>query len=296
MEALSGKTVTIIGLGLMGGALAMGLRKQDPRWIAAFDIDEEVLEEALKDGVIDWGESTHEGAARQLGQSDLVIFCLYPKRVIEFFENHMADFKENALITDITGVKKGLVDALEDTLRPDLDFIMGHPMAGSEKEGYGGADDRIFKDRNYILLPREGKNKAENLEMMRGIIKKLGFAHIVETTPAIHDQKIAFTSQLCHVIACALIDSDEDEHISDFEGGSFCDLTRIAMINAQMWTELFISNKDALLGEIDKFEKSLKKMRRQIENEDAQGLNENLQSVRGKRVTMEIARINKKLN
>ncbi|MDD2413972.1 MAG: prephenate dehydrogenase [Eubacteriaceae bacterium] len=290
---LKDKTVTIIGLGLMGGALAMGLRKQHPRAIGAFDINEEVLETALKQGVIDWGENSDDGAAAMLSKSDFVIFCLYPGRTVSFFKKHRDDFKQNAILTDITGVKGILVRELLPHMRPDLDFIMGHPMAGSEKEGFGGADDHIFEGRNYILIPRE-TNRPENVAWLRSVIYGLGFANIVDATPEVHDQKIAFTSQLCHVIACALIDSEEDLHISDYEGGSFCDLTRIAMINTEMWPELFISNQEALLEQIEKFEKSMAAMKKMIAESDQAALKQNLTQVRQKRVIIEIDRRNKK--
>ncbi len=292
METLKGKTVSFIGLGLMGGALAMGIRKQGPDKICAFDINEEVLEDALRKAVIDWGVNEPEGIRQILGVSDLVVICLYPQLALDFILEYMEDFKENAVITDITGVKKLLVDQLRGVLREDLDLILGHPMAGSEKEGFGNADDAIFKDRNYILVPQP-ENKPKNLAFIKEIILNLGFVNIVETTAEVHDQKIAFTSQLCHVIASALVDSEEDLHITDYEGGSFGDLTRIAMINAGMWTELFICNKEALVDQIEKFEKSMDTMKKMIQAEDSDGLTEILSNVRKKRITMEVDRQNK---
>lgn len=292
METLKGKTVSFIGLGLMGGALAMGIRKQGPDKICAFDINEEVLEDALRKEVIDWGVSETEGIRQILGVSDLVVICLYPQLALDFILEYMEDFKENVVITDITGVKKLLVDHLRGVLREDLDLILGHPMAGSEKEGFGNADDSIFKNRNYILVPQP-ENKPENLAFIKEIIHNLGFVNIVETTAEVHDQKIAFTSQLCHVIASALVDSEDDLHITDYEGGSFGDLTRIAMINAGMWTELFICNKEALVDQIEKFEKSMDTMKKMIQAEDSQGLTEILSNVRKKRITMEVDRQNK---
>lgn len=292
METLKGKTVSFIGLGLMGGALAMGIRKQNPDKICAFDINEEVLEDALRKKVIDWGVSEPEGIRQILKESDLVVICLYPQLALDFILEYMQDFKQNAVITDITGVKKLLVDHLKGVLREDLDLILGHPMAGSEKEGFGNADDSIFKDRNYILVPQP-ENRPENLAFIREIIRNLGFVNIVETTAEIHDQKIAFTSQLCHVIASALVDSEDDLHITDYEGGSFGDLTRIAMINAGMWTELFICNKEALVDQIEKFENSMDTMKKMIQAEDSVGLTEILSNVRKKRITMEVDRQNK---
>lgn len=292
MNELKNKSVMIIGLGLMGGAIAMGLRKENPDSISAFDIDAEVIQRALDEGVIDWGESTDDAVGQMLHEADLVISCLYPQRTIDFFDAHMEDFKKNALITDITGVKGILVQELIPKLRPDLDFIMGHPMAGSEKEGYGGADEHIFENHNYILVTRKN-NSVENIEFLKKVIYGLGFNNIVETTPELHDQKIAFTSQLCHVIACALIDSEKDLHITDFEGGSFCDLTRIAMINANMWPELFITNKEALLAQIDKFEASMADLRKMIADSDKKDLTERLSNVRKKRIKMEIERKNR---
>lgn len=292
METLKGKTVSFIGLGLMGGALAMGIRKQGPDKICAFDINEEVLEDALRKEVIDWGVSEPEGIRQILRVSDLVVICLYPQLALDFILEYMEDFKKNAVITDITGVKKLLVDHLKGVLREDLDLILGHPMAGSEKEGFGNADDAIFKERNYILVPQP-ENKPENLSFIKEIIRNLGFVNIVETTAEVHDQKIAFTSQLCHVIASALVDSEDDLHITDYEGGSFGDLTRIAMINAGMWTELFICNKEALVDQIEKFEKSMDTMKKMIQAEDSDGLTEILSNVRKKRITMEVDRQNK---
>lgn len=294
METLKGKTVSFIGLGLMGGALAMGVRKQNPQKICAFDINEEVLEDALSKKVIDWGVSEPEGIRQILGQSDLVILCLYPQLALNFILDYMDAFKEKALITDITGVKKPLIQGLRGVLREDLDFIPGHPMAGSEKEGFGNADDSIFKDRNYILVPQPS-NQPDNLALIKNLIYDLGFVNIVETTAEVHDQKIAFTSQLCHVIASALIDSEEDLHITDYEGGSFGDLTRIAMINAGMWSELFICNQEALVEQIEKFEKSLDSMKKMISSSDNAGMTKVLSNVRKKRITMEVDRQNKSL-
>jgi prephenate dehydrogenase len=291
---LKDKNVVMVGLGLMGGALAMALRKESPNWIGAIDTNSEVLEQALDEGVIDQGENDEDGTRRILSEADFVYFCLYPRTTVNFFKTYMKDFKSGAVITDITGVKQILVDEVLPILRDDVDFIMGHPMAGSEKEGFGGANEDIFLGHNYILVPMP-QNQPENIKWLKQVIYSMGFTNIVETTPEGHDKRIGFTSQLCHVIACALIDCKEERHLSDFEGGSFMDLTRIAMINAPMWAELFSVNRDALLSQIDDFEKSMKILRTMIENQDEKGLTERMTLVRKKRVLMEIDRKNRTL-
>lgn len=277
--------VGFIGLGLMGGALAMGLRKQNPKKIWGYDLNPVVIEKALDLGVIDEGVSESEGLQKMLSQCDLVFICLTPMDTLAFLALYMEDFKSGAVVTDIIGVKEVVFKNLGNLLRKDIDYIPGHPMAGSEKEGFGGADDRIFINRNYILTPLPS-NQPKNIEAIKAIINDLGFNHIVETTTEIHDEKIAFTSQLCHVIASALVDCEDDLSITDFEGGSFGDLTRIAMINAPMWTELFLCNQKNLLDQIEKFERSLAALKSMIANEEKQALIERLQSVREKRVAM----------
>lgn len=285
MKKREASIVGFIGLGLMGGALAMGIRKQGPKQIWGYDINASVIEKALEQGVIDKGVSDSPGLQKMLPQCDLIFICLTPMDALAFLALYMEDFKSGAVLTDITGVKEVIFKNLGNLLRKDIDYIPGHPMAGSEKEGFGGADDRIFKNRNYILTPLP-TNQPENIELIKTIITDLGFNHIVETNCEIHDEKIAFTSQLCHVIAAALVDCEDDLSITDFEGGSFGDLTRIAMINAPMWTELFMCNRKNLLHQIEKFESSLEAMKAMIKAEEKEELIQRLQSVREKRIAM----------
>ena len=170
-------------------------------------------------------------------------------------------------------------------IRNDVDFVLGHPMAGNEKEGYSFSNECIFEGRNYILMPQKS-NRPETLSIIKQLVTKLGIKRIIETDYKTHDHKIAFTSQLCHVIASALVDSAEDNKITAFGGGSYEDLTRIALINAPLWTELFLSNREELLSMITGFEKSLEKIKTCIEKNDSDNLKEILQSVRLKRSEM----------
>jgi prephenate dehydrogenase len=198
---------------------------------------------------------------------------------------HMGDFKSGALLTDIAGIKGNIVSVMEEELRDDLDFIPGHPMAGSEKWGYAQAGKCSFTGKNYILTPLI-RNRPENLQYIRELVFRLGFGRITETTAAEHDRKIAFTSQLCHVIAAALIDCESDSEITRFGGGSFEDLTRIAMLNAPMWTELFLENRTELLKRIEQFEGSLDALKGFIAGGEKAALENRLAAVRDRRGAM----------
>lgn len=279
-------TVGIVGLGLMGGAIALALRKEKivgkTGRLLACDIDVETIGAALAEGVIDEGFTVPD---TMLERCDVVFLCLNPSTLLRFMTQYMAAFRTGALITDIAGIKGSIVAAMEQSLREDLDFIPGHPMAGCEKGGFANAPHCNFHGKNYILTPLT-RNKPENLSFLKALIHRMGFSRITETTGLDHDQKIAFTSELCHVIAAALIDCEPDTGITRFGGGSFEDLTRIAMLNAPMWTEIFLENRVELLARISQFEGSLSKLKGMIASEQREELERNLCAVRERRAAM----------
>ena len=280
----------IVGLGIMGGSVAKAIRANvldmpEARGkIFACDALGATLDAAVRDGVIDEGFAPSDAGA-MLSQCGIVYICLYPHATLEFIKAHRNDFKSASIVTDISGVKTFLADGLADFSRNDVDCIFGHPMAGGEKEGYVNSNGAYFKGRNYILM-LQPSNKAENIALIKSLIAAMGFTRIVETDCKTHDRKIAFTSQLCHVIASALVKSAEDETITEFGGGSFEDLTRIAMINAPLWTELFLANKDELLSHIAAFEKQLTLIKKAVAENDAASLEAYLEDVRTRRINM----------
>jgi prephenate dehydrogenase len=200
-------------------------------------------------------------------------------------EDHMAAFKPGALITDIAGIKGSISAAMEKAPRDDLDFIPGHPMAGSEQGGFSNAARCDFCGKNYILTPLR-RNKPKNLRYLQDLIHRLGFGRITCIDAEEHDRKIAFTSQLCHVIAAALIDCEDDTNITRFGGGSFEDLTRIAMLNVPMWTELFRENRRELVRRIEQFEGSMDALKRLIAEGPEEDLEDRLARVRDRRTAM----------
>lgn len=293
MRNFSSLVYGFIGLGLMGGSFAKAIRAKllaappCAGKILALDTSKAVLKAAVDRGIVDETFGV-DAAAPMLERCDVVFICLYPAKTVEFLKEHRDDFKSGSVVSDISGVKAGVMEALPGILRGDVDFICGHPMAGSEKEGFYYSSEYIFEGRNYILMPHAA-NKAENIAFFRDLTGALGFSRITETDYASHDHKIAFTSQLCHVIASALVESAEDTKITAFGGGSFEDLTRIAMINATLWTELFIANRNELLPHIAAFEAALKKITGFIDRADGEGLCECLEAVRLKRGAMSLA-------
>ena len=290
MRNLKDLTYGIVGLGIMGGSIAKAIRENilcqsgSTGKIYVCNRSTSCLTQALNEGVADKAFTSNE-YEKMLPECDFVYVCLYPHATIDFLEQNKKFFKSGAIVTDISGVKGIFEKSLPEILRPDVDFIIGHPMAGDEKEGYVNSTAKMFINHNYILCPLP-ENKAENLEIMRNFISEIGFTRITETTCDIHDYKIGFTSQLCHVIACSLVDSAKDEQITAFGGGSFEDLTRIAMINAPLWTELFISNKEKLVGHIENFENQINKFKNAIKNEDKDSLMKLMEESREKRIKM----------
>lgn len=290
MNKLNTLNYGIVGLGIMGGSYAKSIKLNimsengSTGHIYASNRSKAPLALALKEGVIDKSYPLEE-VDKMLSICDVVFICLYPHLTLSFLKEHKEAFKSGSIITDISGVKSIYIDKLQTLTRGDTDFIIGHPMAGGEREGYLYSSATFFIKHNYLLCPTS-KNKKENLTLMESLISTLGFSKITYTTPDIHDYKIGFTSQLCHIIASSLVLAAEDKNITDFGGGSFEDLTRIAKINAPLWTELFLSNKKHLLTHIDNFTLALDKIKRLINTDDKEGLEELLEEVRNKRISM----------
>ena len=258
-EHASGLIYGFVGLGLMGGSFAKAVRTQILNQpgsrgdILACDARPDSLRQSEQDGIISEGFPPDK-AGDMLSRCDVVFICLYPRATLEFLQLYRDAFKSGSVVTDISGVKTELLSSLPDCLRKDVDFI--------------------------------SENTPEHLEFFKNLVTSIGFRRIIETDAVIHDHKIAFTSQLCHVIAAALVDSAEDTGITAFGGGSFEDLTRIAMINAPLWTELFFANRKELLYHLDSFEQSLQQLRDCLENGDRDKMQQFLEQVRIKRTDM----------
>lgn len=273
--------ITIVGLGLVGGSFARALKKLNPKNIWAVDIDGDALKKGEEIGLIDKG---YLDSKEPLEKSDLVIICLYPELVKIFVERNMADFKTGTVITDVTGIKNGLAEEVNMILREDIDFVFGHPMAGREKKGLEYSSAEVFQGANYIITPTS-RNLKSSLYLIESMAKGIGFKNIMSLDPKKHDEVISFTSQLPHAIAVALVNSDDLKiETGRVVGDSYRDLTRIAQINAELWSELFIGNKENLVEKIEHFQDKLDLIKKAIVEEDKKTLEEEFEksSVRRK--------------
>ena len=252
--------ILIVGLGLMGGSYAMALSKKGYS-VRCITKEQKDIDYAIERGMIEFG--TTELDARLIASSELIIFALYPTVFIKWIEENQGLFSPNTVITDVTGVKGSVVEGVQSILRPDVEFIAAHPMAGRERSGVEYSDDSVFKGANFIVTPTE-KNTPEAVELAKCLGAELGFARISELSVSEHDEMIAFLSQLTHCIAVTLMTCNEKEGLEKYTGDSFRDLTRIAKINDLMWSELFLMNKEALLAQMDLFSAEFAKMRAYI--------------------------------
>lgn len=262
--------ILIVGLGLLGGSYAQALTKKGFR-VTAITRSQSSIDYALAEGMIAKGSAFIDETL--VKEADIIVFALYPHVFIDWIKENQHLFKSGAVITDVTGVKESIVGTIQSMLRPDVEFIAAHPMAGREVYGVQNSDDRIFKGANYVVTPSE-KNTPDAIELCRDLGETLGFAKVSELSPEDHDKIIAFVSQLTHCIAISLMTCQTTEHLEDYTGDSFRDLTRIARLNEDMWSELFLINRDALLHQLTLFEGELNHLRSMLETKDVEGLKE----------------------
>lgn len=258
------KKILIVGLGLLGGSYAMALKKQGYT-VYAITKEPSSIEYALKNNIIDKG--TTEVDPELISQCDIAVFALYPHIFVEWIKENGHLFKDGTVITDVTGVKSGIVDEIQTILKPTVEFIAAHPMAGREVYGVENSTDAIFKGANYIVVPTE-RNTEEAIELCKTLGETLGFAKVAVLSVQKHDEMIAFVSQLTHCIAVSLMCACDDPDLANFTGDSFRDLTRIANINDDMWSELFLANREALLGEMDNYRETFDRLYECIRNGD----------------------------
>ncbi len=239
--------VLVVGLGLIGGSFAKSLKEKGHN-VFFVDKDESVISLAKKEGL---------KPLENLKDIDLTFVCLYPKKTVEFVEDNALTFKKNSVVIDVCGVKRKVCERLFAVSNESgFVFIGGHPMAGTENSGFAFSRVDLFKGASMILTPENTLTKSLKSsiiteEELKTLILSLGFGEIKITTPDNHDKMIALTSQLAHVLSSAYVKSPQALKHGGFSAGSFKDMTRVAKLNGEMWTELFLQNGEYLTKEID---------------------------------------------
>ena len=262
-------TFAIVGLGLIGGSYAKALRNLKVRKILGMDISHGIARACLNANMID--EVVEEDGSN-LKEADVIICSVYPEAVMGFVRQNVQNFAEGMLMTDATGVKGTMPREIQELLPESCEFISGHPMAGRQGSGLGMSDAAIFNDSNYIIVPTE-KNTPEAVSWLEEFAKALGCARSVKVSMEDHDKIIAYTSDLPHITAVALVNSSSyNENTQYFIAGGFRDATRVADINPDLWSDLFLSNRDNVIAEIENYQSQLERWKKAIVENDREAL------------------------
>lgn len=255
--------IAVVGLGLIGGSMCKSLKKHTFHHIMGIDSDSETIEKALKANAID-----EEITPDRLSEANLTVISLYPEAICKFVKENTDKFKKGSIVIDTCGVKKAIVDYCTPLLEEKgVIFVGVHPMAGREFSGFDYSTDELFDGASFIVTPTENTPQIA-VDLLSTLAGSIGFGKVVEATPEKHDQVIAYTSQLAHVVSNAYVKSPSVLDFNGFSAGSFMDLTRVAKLNEHMWTSLFMCNKKALLNELNQIIGSISEYRDAIENED----------------------------
>ena len=263
---MESKTIGVIGLGLMGASLCKALGACGHR-ILGKDTDEHVQKYALLTETI-----REELTEEKVPECDYLFLAVYPGAAVETLKHLAPVIRKDTVVCDLCGVKKAVCEPCFQLAEEfGFTFIGGHPMAGKQFSGIKYADGELFRNATMILVPRQQEDLFL-VSRLSDLLRETGFRSVTITTPDKHDEMIAFTSQLAHVVSNAYIKSPTAaEHLS-FSAGSYRDLTRVAKLNEVMWTELFLDNAQHLGFELDCLIRSLQEYRDAIAAGDAETL------------------------
>jgi len=272
--------IFIVGLGLIGASYAEGLHLKGHQ-IYAYNRSQDKVEKAIAEGIVE-----KDNDLDKLSICDMVVLGLYPKHNIEFIQKYRYLFKKDQIVTDVSGTKAWMMPEIVKNLPEFVSYTSHHPMAGKEISGYDAKDYKIFKGANFVMVPSK-KSRPNDEVVLRQIAEELKFGRVLKVDAHTHDQLIAFTSQLTHVLAVSLVNSDHYIETKDATGDSYRDLTRIAKINEVMWTELFLENKPALLSVIRDFQNELQYIKSLIIEDEKEELMAYMKKAKEKRLSFD---------
>ena len=272
--------VAIVGLGLIGGSMAKSIKNRTAHTVWGADLNSETMTMARMCGAID-APLTEEN----LPQADLVLVAIRPGAAIEWVRQHADRIAKSAILVDLCGVKRTVVAAIAPIAEQyGFAYIGGHPMAGRERGGFTASTEDLYVGASMILTP-DKRTDMHLLETLKAFFLDLGFAGLTFSTPEEHDRIIAFTSQLAHIVSSAYVKSPEAQRRRGFSAGSFQDMTRVARLDEDMWTELFLDDEDFLTKELDELIGHLTDYRNALRDKDAQRLHDLLKEGRELKAT-----------
>ena len=272
--------VGIVGLGLIGGSMAKSTKARTGHTVWGADLDKETMTMARMCGAID-APLTDEN----LPQCDLILVAIRPAAAVEWVRTHASLIAPSAILVDLCGVKRTVVSAITPIARErGFAYIGGHPMAGRERGGFTASSEDLYVGASMILTPDQ-RTDMQLLETLKAFFLDLGFAGLTFSDPEEHDRIIAFTSQLAHIVSSAYVKSPEAQRRRGFSAGSFQDMTRVARLDEDMWTELFLDDADYLTTELDEMIVHLREYADAIRAHDAQALRALLRDGREKKAS-----------
>lgn len=274
-------TVGIVGLGLIGGSFAKAYSDNDEHRVLAYNRSKQVIQDAYDVKAID-GELDE----KNIKDCDLILLCLYPQLCINYLKDMAPYISKDTMVIDCCGTK-GVVCAECFPIAKEygFTFVGGHPMAGKHFSGFAYSTKTMYDGASMVLVPEDLEDE-KTIARAKQLLSPIRFGKYTLCSPERHDAMIAFTSQMAHVVSNAYVKSPTAKNHDGFSAGSYKDLTRVAYLNEDMWTELFLENKTALTNELDIFIKNISAYRDAIVAEDADTLRALL--AEGKRCKQEI--------
>lgn len=258
--------IGIIGLGLIGGSMARAYKTKG-HTVYAYDKNEDTLDYAVISGIADARLQTHH-----LKTLDILFIALYPKAAINYLEENSQFIGKSCMVIDLCGTKRSVCKkGFYEAEKHGFTFIGGHPMAGTHFSGIQHSRSDMFKGAPMVLVPPVFDNK-ELINDIKKLLAPAGFGMFSVTTAEEHDKMIAFTSQMAHLVSNAYIKSETAKSHNGFSAGSYKDMTRVAWLNENMWTELFLENADCLIHELDLITASLNEYKKALEENDEKTL------------------------
>lgn len=258
-------TVGIVGLGLIGASFAKAYKENSDYRILGYDIDSSINHFAVIDGTLD-AILTEDN----ISDCDLILLALYPAAIIDYLKKHADKIKKTALVMDCGGTKRDICRECQKIAHEyGFTFVGGHPMAGKKYSGYKYSTGKLFKNASMVIVP-EHTNDIAFLNNIKEILAPCDFGRVTVCSAEKHDQMIAFTSQMAHLVSNAYIKSPTAKEHKGFSAGSYKDMTRVAWLNETMWTELFLENKDNLIQELDYIIGFLSEYRNALSESDAE--------------------------